>query len=109
MPQKHSNSKAQQPDADRCAMYLKALGDPNRLQIMRCLRTTPLTVTDLALLLESEMSNVSHHLRVLYHAGLVTTNREGKFIYYQINQEVLQTKTVAHALDFGCCRLEMRS
>ena len=106
-----SDSKAKQiqADAELCASYLKALGDANRLQIMRALRTSPLTVTDLSLLLDSEMANVSHHLRVLFHAGLVTTQRDGKFIYYQINRNVVRRKTVASALDLGCCRIEMQT
>jgi DNA-binding transcriptional ArsR family regulator len=101
--------KQKREDAELCAGYLKALGDSNRLQIIKALQSSPLTVTDLSLLLDSEMANVSHHLRVLFHAGLVTTQRDGKFIYYQINRDVIMNKTVAQALDFGCCRLDMRS
>ena len=109
MTARESNPKLDQADAEACACYLKALGDPNRLQIMRALRGSPLTVTDLSLLLDSELANVSHHLRVLFHAGLVTTQRDGKFIYYEINREVVRNKTVSTALDLGCCRLEMRN
>ena len=104
-----ASAKEALSEAELCANYLKALGDSNRLQIMRALRTSPLTVTDMSLLLDSQMANVSHHLRVLFHAGLVTTKREGKFIYYQINREVVRSKAVSNALDLGCCRLEMRT
>jgi len=104
-----SKEKQIQAESEVCASYLKALGDSNRLQIMRALRSCPMTVTDLSLLLDSEMANVSHHLRVLFHAGLVTTQRDGKFIYYQINRDVVRSKAVSNALDLGCCRLEMRS
>jgi DNA-binding transcriptional ArsR family regulator len=97
----------QKRDAELCAGYLKALGDITRLQIIKALQTSPLTVTDLSLLLDSEMANVSHHLRVLFHAGLVSTERDGKFIYYRINREVVKNKTISKALDFGCCKLEM--
>lgn len=108
MPDADQDSNRKQPDAQECANYLKALGDTNRLRIIRALQTSPLTVTDLSLLLESELANVSHHLRVLFHAGIVTTERDGKFIYYKINREIVRNKPVSHALDFGCCRLEMR-
>ena len=67
-------------DAALCATYLKALGDPVRLQIVRALQTGPMSVSDLVLLLELEMANASHHLRVLFHADIVTTERDGKFI-----------------------------
>jgi DNA-binding transcriptional ArsR family regulator len=109
MTESDSKSKQSQADVEMCAGFLKALGDSNRLKIIRALKSSPLTVTDLSLLLDSEMANVSHHLRVLFHAGLVTTQRDGKFIYYQINHEVVRNKSVANALDLGCCRLEMRS
>ncbi len=100
-------AKQKRDDSDVCASYLKALGDSNRLQIIKALQTSPMTVTDLSLLLDSELANVSHHLRVLFHAGLVSTERNGKFIYYRINREVVKNKTPAKSLDFGCCRLEM--
>ena len=109
MAESDSTVKQVQADAEVCASYLKALGDANRLQIMRALRASPLTVTDLSLLLDSEMANVSHHLRVLFHAGLVTTQRDGKFIYYQINRDIVRRKAVISALDLGCCRIEMQS
>ena len=109
MAESDSKAKQVQADAEVCASYLKALGDANRLQIMRALRTSPLTVTDLSLLLDSEMANVSHHLRVLFHAGLVTTQRDGKFIYYQINRDIVRHRTVTSALDLGCCRIEMHT
>lgn len=109
MTESESKAKQLQADTELCANYLKALADPNRLQIIRALRSSPLTVTDITLLLEAEMANVSHHLRVLFHAGLVSTQRDGKYIYYQINRDVVRSKAVSNALDLGCCRLEMRT
>ena len=102
-------NKKNQSDTELCAGYLKALGDPNRLQLMKALRSSPLTVTDLSIMLEAELANVSHHLRVLYRTGLVITERDGKYIYYQLNRDIVGHKSVANALDLGCCRLEMRS
>ena len=94
--------------AELCASYLKALGDPTRLQVVRALQTGPLSVTDIALLLEIEVANVSHHLRVLFHADLVTTERSGKFIYYKLNGEFWKNRSVAKTLDFGCCKIDLR-
>lgn len=95
--------------AAHCAKYFKALGDPIRLQMMRALQAGPLSVSDLASLLELELANVSHHLRVLYNAGLVTTERDGKFIYYSLCKDVLQGNArLAGRLDFGCCKLDLR-
>ncbi len=97
-----------QSGAEKCAVYFKALGDPIRLQIVKALQNGPLSVTDLCDLMEMEMSNISHHLRVLFHAEIVTTQRDGKFIYYHLNKEFLGSRSVAKTLDFGCCRIDLR-
>ena len=94
-------------DAALCAAYLKALGDPIRLQIVKALQSGAMSVSDLALLLDLELANVSHHLRVLFHADLVTTQREGKYIYYHLNQQFLKNPSLAQSLDFGCCKIDL--
>ena len=97
-------------DAAQCARYLKALADPIRWRMIRALQSGPKSVSDLSLLLELELANVSHHLRVLFNAGLVATEKEGKFVYYSLSREVLKKRPLpADMLDFGCCKLEMRS
>lgn len=95
-------------DTVQCAVYLKALGDPIRLQIVRGLQSGPLSVSDLTHLLDLEMANVSHHLRVLFHADIVTTQRDGKFIYYHLNKDFLKSRSVVKSLDFGCCKVDLR-
>jgi DNA-binding transcriptional ArsR family regulator len=94
-------------DVNVCANYLKALGDPYRLQIARALQNGAMSVTDLALLLELEVANVSHHLRVMFHAGLVKTKRDGRFIYYELNQDFLSHGKLKQSLDFGCCKIDL--
>ena len=102
-------NRNQDEHESQCAQYLKALGDPLRLQIIRALQAGPLSVTDLATLLEQEIGTTSHHLRVLYHADLVNTSREGKFIYYSLSEQLRRERSseAGGVLDFGCCRLEM--
>ncbi|TWT93542.1 ArsR/SmtB family transcription factor [Neorhodopirellula pilleata] len=99
----------EQEKDERCATYLKAVGDPIRLKVIRALQMGPLSVGDVAELLELEIGTVSHHLRVLYHAGIVQTRREGKFIYYSLDSEVFHPKRKKDdsVLDFGCCRLDV--
>ena len=96
-------------DSELCANYFKALADPVRLKVVRALRSGSLSVGDIATLLELEVGTVSHHLRVLYHASLVTTTRDGKYIYYQLNTDFLKNRTAKKSLDFGCCQIELRS
>ncbi len=63
----------------------KALGDPTRLTIALALAgTDDLCVCDLAWVTERAENLVSHHLRVLRAAGLVTSRREGKMVMYEL-------------------------
>ena len=89
-----------------CARTLKALADPDRLKIIQCLRTGPKNVSELAELLGRELVNVSHHLGVLRHAGLVCDERKGKFIIYSLHPDVFSPKQ-SDCLDLGCCRLKL--
>ncbi len=91
-----------------CANYLKALGDPVRLRIVKALQSGPLTVSDLAELLEIDIQKTSHHLQVLFHADLLTLQREGKFRYYALNGSFVKSRQAAKTLDFGCCTIGLR-
>ena len=96
--------------SDECARYLKALADPDRLKIIQCLQGGPKNVSELAELLGRELVNVSHHLGVLRHAGLVQDEKHGKFVVYSLHPDVFRPRGAhasADALDFGCCRLEL--
>jgi len=93
-----------------CARYLKALSEPDRLKIIQCLQAGPKNVTELAELLGRELVNVSHHLGVLRHAGLVQDEKQGKYVVYSLHPSVLAKKKKnehgKEILDLGCCRLE---
>lgn len=91
-----------------CAKYLKALADPIRLRIVQCLLAGPMSVSDIAVLLEIDIANASHHLRVMHHAEVVTTQRDGKYIYYSLDPSIFHNRgKQAGKLDFGCCRIEL--
>lgn len=95
-------------DAEYCAERLKALSDPHRLRIVNALRYGELTVGDLAELLEVEVVNVSHHLKIMKYANLVEVRREGRFMYYRLHDDLQCTKgRGTRFLDLGCCRLEV--
>lgn len=93
-----------------CAERLKALSDPSRLRIVSCLRDGPKNVSEISTELDVSIVTVSHHLGILRAAGLVESDREGRFIIYRLPAEVFQRPKKATELDFldlGCCRLEM--
>lgn len=93
--------------SDECARTLKAIGDPDRLKIIQCLRCGPRNVGEIAALLDVELANVSHHLRVLRDAGLVQDDKQGKYVVYTLHPEVFKQGQLADALDLGCCKLEL--
>jgi DNA-binding transcriptional ArsR family regulator len=94
----------------KCAKLLYALAAPERLAIVRFLRDGPRNVTEIAEMLETAMVNASHHLTVLRQAGLLSSERHGRFVHYSLPACVLQEGEEAGAtdrLDLGCCRLEI--
>lgn len=70
--------------ANGLAELFKTLGDPTRIRIMDALARSEFCVCDLAELLGSSQSATSHQLRVLRNNNLVKYRREGKMVYYSV-------------------------
>ena len=68
---------------DALAAFCKAASEPLRLNILRVLSNDSFGVLELAHILATGQSGVSHHLKVLAQAGLVTSRREGNAIFYR--------------------------
>ena len=68
----------------------RALADETRRTILRLLRDGPLTSGDIAARFDSSWPTISRHLAVLKDAGLVTTERRGQEIRYELNTSVFQ-------------------
>lgn len=66
------------------ASVCKGLADPKRLLIINILRDGPMSVSDICEMLELPQSNVSQHLGILRDKGLVTSRRDGQFVYYSL-------------------------
>ncbi|MEE2056694.1 ArsR/SmtB family transcription factor [Rhodococcus artemisiae] len=67
------------------AAAARALGDPTRLRIATALRAgDELCVCDLAWVVGQAQNLVSHHLRQLKSAGLVTSRRQGRLVMYTL-------------------------
>lgn len=71
----------------------KALSDPTRREILHILRDGAKTAGDIASRFSMTGATVSHHLSVLRDAGLITDDKRGKCIYYEINMSVLDEIT----------------
>ena len=68
---------------DALAAFCKAAGEPLRLNILRALSNDSFGVLELAHIFATGQSGISHHLKVLNQAGLVTSRREGNAIFYR--------------------------
>ena len=74
----------------------KALADETRTRILFLLSQRELCVCDLALILEMSLPAVSHHLRLLKVMRLVAYRREGKQVFYTLDDDhVVELITVA--------------
>jgi len=74
---------------NKAATAFKALGDPVRLRLFYLLSRHPeLCVCHLTDALQLPQSTVSRHLGLLRHAGLASTRREGKWMYYSLNGDM---------------------
>ena len=71
----------------------KALSDPTRREILHILRDGAKTAGEIASRFDMTGATISHHLSVLKAAGLVTDDRRGKWIYYEMNLSVLDEIT----------------
>ena len=76
----------------------KALADETRLRLMRLLARGALNVNEIIGILEMGQSRVSRHLRILSEADLVTSRREGTWIYYQWSTEEAESTLVGDTL-----------
>ena len=69
---------------------MKALSDPIRRQILDMLKPGRLSAGEIAEAFPVSGAAVSKHLSVLKEADLIRDDREGKFIYYELNTSVLE-------------------
>lgn len=69
---------------------LKALSDPIRREILDMLKPGRLSAGEISEKFPVSGAAISKHLSVLKEADLIRDDREGKFIYYELNTSVLE-------------------
>ena len=80
----------------------KALGNPNRLEILDLLAQGPAPVEYIAKHVNITVPNASQHLQVLKNARLVTTERQWKYIYYRLaDQHVFEAWCALRRLGYS--------
>lgn len=80
------------------AEFFKVFGDSTRIRILSALSYSEMCVCDIASLLKMTQSAISHQLRVLKNARLVKNRREGKVVYYSLDDSHIQD-IMAEGLD----------
>lgn len=93
--------------SEMCAEKLKALSEPIRLRIVDLLREGSRTVGEISELLDQEMVNVSHHLGILYQAGILKRSKQGRFVHYCLHEDLFPDEDDPNHLNLGCCRIEI--
>lgn len=93
-----ASTKFAEADATRLADLFKALGDPVRLKLFADIASQPgeVCVCDISDVGVSQPT-VSHHLKRLREAGLLTCERRGTWVYYRAVPEALDTLSAALA------------
>lgn len=85
--------------AERLAHVFKALGDPTRLRLLSLIAATAggeACICDLTEPVALSQPTVSHHMRQLVEAGLVTRQQRGKWAFYRVVDDTL--RSVAEAI-----------
>lgn len=100
-PEKVERLKGQLAGTEGLALLFKALADDTRVRIALALSHEELCVCDVANLMDISVATASHHLRLLRNMGLVKYRKEGKLVFYALDDAHVVT-IIRTALDhFG--------
>ena len=72
------------------ADFYKIMGDSTRISILHALSFSEMCVCDISMLLQMNQSAISHQLKPLRQTRLVKNRREGKVVYYSLNDNHVQ-------------------
>ena len=68
---------------------IKCLGHPDRLRIVELLRSTPMKVKDIQVMVGLTQAVTSQHLRQMYHLGILRSTREGQNVIYSMGSPLV--------------------
>lgn len=81
----------EEQSAEHVAMLFKVFGDPTRIKILHLLSLDEMCVCDISTVLGMSQSAISHQLSSLRQAGLVKNRKDGKVVYYTLDDEHVLT------------------
>lgn len=93
-------------EVDATAAIFRALSDPARVRIVNVLATSAeaVCVCNLTEPLGLGQPTVSHHMKKLVEAGLVAREQRGKWAYFSLNRDAVDTLSAVADLKGACCR-----
>lgn len=89
-------------DISALSDFFKVMGDGTRLKILIALIHNEFCVGEIAYMLDMSQSAVSHQLKVLKSAKLIKARRDGRMIYYSLDDEHIEDildESMTHVLD----------
>jgi ArsR family transcriptional regulator, arsenate/arsenite/antimonite-responsive transcriptional repressor len=92
-------------EAAATAELFRALGDPGRVRIINLIATSdePVCACELYEPLGLSQPTVSHHLKKLTDAGLLEREQRGKWAYFSLKRDAVDTLAVVADLKGACC------
>ena len=71
----------------KMAEMFKVMNDPTRLRIINALLLSEMCVCDIAALMDMTQPTISHHLKIMRQSELIKYRRDGKVVYYSLDDE----------------------
>jgi len=94
---------------EKQARFLRCIGEPTRLQILKLVADGERCVGELAVALNKEQSLISHHLRALKECNIVKDRQEAQKVYYKIMDDRLARliiDTEALMIELSLCKCQ---
>jgi ArsR family transcriptional regulator, arsenate/arsenite/antimonite-responsive transcriptional repressor len=97
-------------DSSRAAALFHALADEIRLEVVELLLHGERCVCDLMAALDMAQSRLSWHLKTLSDAGVITGRKEGRWVYYSLNESAIaEARAILGSLKVGARRAAPRA
>ena len=90
--------------ARQFAPIFKALADPTRQKILLMLEGKKRSVNEIVDFFNLSQPTISRHLSVLKNSGLVTAERKGQNVYYDVAEVKIKSCCIGFFSSFACCQ-----
>ena len=86
----HIKNKLPTELIQKTSQLFKHMGDETRLKVLYALYEEELCVCDVANIVDSAVATASHHLRLPHNAGLTKKRKEGKLMFYSLDDHIVK-------------------